>query len=102
LGAEHIEVEVGFDVVGLTLREPFGVAGRAQQAELLRSQNAKRRLLSGSIPSSSISSAISRIVEEPLSLSLIPGPSGTESKCAPTITVRSVRPVLVSATTFEV
>ena len=35
-------------------------------------------------------------------MSLIPGPSGTESRWAPTTTVRSARPVGVSAMTFSV
>ena len=37
----------------------------------------------------------------PEPLSLMPGPASTESRCAPTTTVRSARPVGVSARRFE-
>ena len=49
-----------------------------------------------------ICSAVSRMVAEPLPLSLMPGPSTTESRCAPTTTVRPLRPVGVSAITLYV
>jgi len=47
-------------------------------------------------------SAISRMAALPLPLSLIPGPSGTESRWAPTTTVRSARPPGESAITLLV
>ena len=54
------------------------------------------------MPSSAISSAISRMVEEPLPLSLMPGPAITESRWAPTTTTRSALPVGESARTLLV
>jgi hypothetical protein len=45
------------------------------------------------MPSSAISSAISRMVEVPLPLSLMPGPAMTESRWAPTTTTWSALPV---------
>ena len=54
------------------------------------------------MPSSAISSAISRMVEEPLPLSLMPGPAGTESRWAPTTTTRSELPVGELARTLTV
>ena len=54
------------------------------------------------MPSSAISSAISRMVEEPLPLSLMPGPAITESRWAPTTTTRSSLPVGESARTLLV
>ena len=44
---------------------------------------------------------MARMPAEPEALSLIPGPSGTLSRCAPTTTVRSGPPVPVSARTLE-
>ena len=55
-------------------------------------QNAKRTRLVGAMSSSAICSAVSRIAAEPLPLSLMPGPSSTESRWAPTSTVRSYPP----------
>ena len=49
----------------------------------------------------SICSAISRIVPEPEPLSLMPGPSSTPSRCAPTTITLSARPD-VCATTLRV
>ena len=49
-----------------------------------------------------ICSATSRMVAEPLPLSLMPGPSVTESRWAPTITTLSGSPPLDSAKTFWV
>ena len=54
------------------------------------------------MPASESSSAISRIVEVPLPLSLMPGPSMTESRCAPTTTVFAASPFLESAITLLV
>jgi hypothetical protein len=53
-------------------------------------------------PSSLISSAISRIVDVPEPLSLMPGPSTTESRWAPTTVTSSALPAGVSASTFQV
>ena len=44
-----------------------------------------------------ICSAISRMVAEPLPLSLMPGPASTLSRCAPTTTTLPGSPFLVSA-----
>ncbi len=54
------------------------------------------------MPSSAICTAVSSTVAVPVPLSLMPGPSWTESRCAPTTTVRSSRPVGVSAITLNV
>jgi len=54
------------------------------------------------MPSSAISSAISRMVDEPLPLSLMPGPAITESRWAPTTTTRSALPVGESAMMLRV
>ena len=51
---------------------------------------------------SDIASAVSRMAAVPDPLSLMPGPSSTESRWAPTIRVRSVRPVEESAITLVV
>jgi hypothetical protein len=48
------------------------------------------------------SSAISSSAAEPLPLSLMPGPSTTESRCAPTTSTLSASPLGVSAVTFHV
>ena len=52
----------------------------------------KRTCRSGSIFSRDIWIAISRMVAEPLPLSLIPGPSATESRWAPTTTAWPASP----------
>ena len=62
----------------------------------------KRTWLVGLMPSLAICSATSICVAEPEPSSLMPGPSGTESRCAPEMIVRSVRPVVVSAITLRV
>ena len=49
-----------------------------------------------------ICSTISRIVAEPEPLSLMPGPTPTLSRCAPTTMTLFGSPSRVSATTFEV
>jgi hypothetical protein len=54
------------------------------------------------MPSSDSSSAISRMVELPLPLSLMPGPSVTESRWAPTTSTRSALPPGESAITLLV
>ena len=59
--------------------------------------HAKRIRLRGCAPSLAISSAISISVPEPEPLSLMPGPSSTLSRCAPTTIVRSGSPASVSA-----
>ena len=60
-----------------------------------------RTWLTGSMPSSAICSAVSSCAAEPEPLSLMPGPSITESRCAPDTTTRSVRPVVGRAITFS-
>ena len=62
----------------------------------------KRTWLVGLTLSLAICSASSICVAEPEPSSLMPGPSGTESRWAPEMIVRSVRPVVVSATTLRV
>ena len=59
--------------------------------------HANRTRLRGFALSSVISSAISISVPEPEPLSLMPGPSSTLSRCAPTTIVRSGSPESVSA-----
>jgi hypothetical protein len=49
-----------------------------------------------------IATATARSVAVPEPSSLMPGPSVTESRCAPTTTVRSARPPDVSASRFDV
>ena len=63
--------------------------------------HAKRTALvtGGALPSRS---AISSWPAEPDPLSLIPGPAGTESRCAPAMTTSSARPVVVWAMTLRV
>ena len=58
---------------------------------------AKRTRLAGLMPFLAIWMASSRLNAEPEPLSLMPGPSGTESRCEPTIVVLSGLPVGVSA-----
>ena len=64
-------------------------------------QKAKRSRLRGCPGRSAISSAISRIVEVPEPLSLMPGPSSTESRWAPITIVRPRRPSWLSAITLS-
>ena len=47
-----------------------------------------------------MASAMARMPAEPVPLSLMPAPSGTPSRCAPTTTVFPGSPVPVSARTF--
>ncbi len=63
-------------------------------------QNANRTALltSGLSPSCT---AVSSAAATPDPLSLMPGPSGTESRCAPTITTFSMEPVSVWAITLR-
>src|SRR5918998_48390 len=64
-------------------------------------KNARRTRWRGFVSSSASLSAISSAVADPEPLSLMPGPSGTESRCAPTIKV-SFPPPGVSAMTLVV
>ena len=60
-------------------------------------QNANRTVASSSRPSAETCRATSRIVAVPDPLSLMPGPSITESRCPPTMSTRDGSPAGVSA-----
>ena len=91
------------DVGALRLRELVGVERRAEQALLLTREPDEADLVARLDARAWPSAARPRSgspCREPSSL--MPGPSGTESRWAPEMTVRSVRPAVVSAITLRV
>src|ERR1700739_2143370 len=74
-------------------REPISPSSSAPQKP-----NRTALWISGELPNCS---AVSRTAATPDPLSLMPGPSGTLSRCAPAITTSVVDPVLVCAMTLR-
>src|SRR5215510_3404425 len=99
--ADHVEIDVEHDVTTVIFGQTVDMLTRAHEALLLCSPEGETHATacSGRLPHHR--NAASSTAAAPLPLSLMPGPSSTLSRCAPTTIKEPSLPAGVSANTFR-
>src|SRR6516164_6056394 len=99
--ADHVEIDVEHDVTTVIFGQTVDMLTRAHEACSSAPQKAKRTRPRARVGSRTNRNAASSTAAAPLPLSLMPGPSSTLSRCAPTTIKEPSLPAGVSANTFR-